>query len=166
MRIHLRSILPVLLVALGFLAAGSAHAQLSNLGAAPEFKLQTLDGKEVTMASLKGKVVVVDFWATWCPPCIEEIPGYIALQKKYGPQGLVILGVSLDRRGPAHVKSFAGKHGMNYQLAMGDEAITEAFGGFDAIPTTFLIDREGVVRHKKTGLMPHDEYERLVKQVL
>ncbi|MBA4137418.1 MAG: alkyl hydroperoxide reductase [Opitutus sp.] len=166
MRSFFRSILPVLVVAFALTASSTLHAQLSNLGKAPEFKLQTLDGKELTAASLKGKVVVVDFWATWCGPCIKEIPGYIELQKKYGPQGLVIVGVSLDRKGPAQVKAFAEKMGMNYPLAMGDEEITEAFGGFTAIPTTFLIDRDGVIRHKKTGLMAHDEYEVLVKGVL
>jgi peroxiredoxin len=159
----MRSLLPLVFLALTF--AAPLRAQLANLGPAPEFKLTTLDGKEVSAASLKGKVVVVDFWATWCGPCIAEIPGYVELQKKYGPQGLVILGVSVDRGGVEKVRKFVEKHRMNYPVALGDDALGEAFGGFDAIPTTFLIDRDGIIRHKKTGAMEHHDYEAIVKQL-
>ena len=146
--------------------AVAPKSTLPVLAKAPDFKLATLDGKEVTAASLKGKVVVVDFWATWCGPCVAEIPGYIALQKQYGKDGLVIIGVSVDRGGVDKVKKFVEKNGMNYLVAMGDDALAEAFGGFEAIPTTFLIDRSGNIRHQKTGSMDHAEYEALVKQVL
>jgi thiol-disulfide isomerase/thioredoxin len=143
-------------------AADSATTALP----APAWKLKDLEGREVSSDQFKGKVVVVDFWATWCGPCIEEIPGYIALQKKYGPDGLVIVGVSLDRRGPAHVKQFAQAKGMNYTLVMGDEAVVEAFGNFQAIPTTFLISREGRILNQKTGAAPVEEYEKLVQAAL
>jgi peroxiredoxin len=133
---------------------------------APAWKLVDLDGHQVSSDQFKGKVVVVDFWATWCGPCVSEIPGYIALQKKYGAQGLVIVGVSMDSKGPQHVKKFAEAHAMNYTILMGDDAITEAFGGFSAIPTTFLIGRDGRILHQKTGSAEAEEYEKLVKQAL
>jgi len=145
--------------------AGAADSAATGLPA-PAWKLKDLDGGEVSSDQFKGKVVVVDFWATWCGPCIEEIPGYIALQKKYGPDGLVIVGVSMDRRGPAHVKQFAQARGMNYTLVMGDEAVVEAFGNFQAIPTTFLISRDGRILNQKTGAAPAEEYEKLVQAAL
>lgn len=133
---------------------------------APEWKLKDLDGREVSSGQFKGKVIVVDFWATWCAPCIDEIPGYIALQKKYGPDKLAIVGVSMDRRGPAHVKQFAQTHGMNYTVVMGDEAVAEAFGGLEALPTTFLISRDGRILDRKVGAVPHEEYEKRVQSAL
>ena len=133
---------------------------------APALTFKSLDGHDVSLAQFKGKVVVVDFWATWCGPCVSEIPGYVALQKKYGADGLVIVGVSVDRKGPEWVKKFAQENGMNYTVVMGDDAIVEAFGGFDAIPTTFLISRSGRILNKKTGAVPPEEYQKLVKQAL
>lgn len=133
---------------------------------APAWKLMDLEGKEVTSTQFQGKVVVVDFWATWCPPCVKEIPGYIELQKKYGSEGLVIVGVSLDQKGPTHVKKFADAKGMNYQIVMGDDKVADAFGGIQVIPTTFIINREGRIVHQKTGAMSHEEYEKHVIKAL
>ncbi len=133
---------------------------------APAWKLKDLDGHEVSSDQFKGKVVVLDFWATWCGPCVEEIPGYVALQKKYGADGLVIVGVSLDRTGPARVKQFVQANAMNYTIVMGEDEIVEAFGNFSAIPTTFLISRDGRILNQKTGAAAPEEYEKLVKAAL
>lgn len=146
-------------------AADPASA-LPIVAKAPAWALTDLAGREISAASLKGKVVVVDFWATWCGPCVKEIPGYIALQKKYAEKGLVIVGASVDQAGPAVVKKFVARHGMTYPVGLADDKLVEAFGGFDAIPTTFLIDRDGSIRHKKTGAMDPAEYEKLVQSLL
>jgi peroxiredoxin len=133
---------------------------------APAWTLKNLEGKAVSFAQFKGKVVVIDFWATWCGPCLTEIPGYIELQNKYGKDGLVIIGISLDSIKAKEVAKFAKKKGMNYTLVMADDAIMETFGNFTMIPTTFLINREGRIVHQKSGQWDHAEYEALVKKAL
>lgn len=136
------------------------------LGIAPSWSLPDLEGNTVSFSQFKGKVVVVDFWATWCPPCREEIPGYIELQDKYGKDGLVIIGVSLDRGGPKIVKPFVEKTGMNYVVVMGDNSTVESYGGFQGIPTTFIIDREGNIREKKTGAEEKEVFEKRLTKYL
>jgi len=165
------SLVPLIGMVAGVLLFGSPLARAEEMPASlnqsePVWKLTDLNGHEVGSAELKGKVVVLDFWATWCVPCIGEIPGYIELQKKYGPQGLVIVGVSVDHKSPDYVKKFVQAKGMNYTVAMADESIVDAFGGFESIPTTFLINREGRIVNRKVGAMPKDEYEKLLEQAL
>ncbi|HEY1111789.1 MAG TPA: redoxin domain-containing protein [Opitutaceae bacterium] len=143
-----------------------AIGMLPKIGVAPKWSLKDLEGKVVSSDSLKGKVVVLDFWATWCPPCRAEIPGYVELQKQYGKDGLVIVGASADEAGPAVVKEFAAKMGINYTMLMADEAISSAFGGVEALPTTFLIDRNGQIRDRKVGMEEKAEYEQKIVAVL
>ncbi len=142
------------------------EASLPVLDVAPTWSMPDIEGNLVSSAQFKGKVVVLDFWATWCPPCRAEIPGYIELQEKYGKDGLVIIGVSMDRGGPTVVQPFAEKFGINYPLVMGDNDTVAAFGGFNAIPTTFLIDREGNIRDVKTGSEETASYEKKILNVL
>ncbi len=135
---------------------------------APAWQLKDVDGKVVSSEQFKGKVVVLDFWATWCGPCRMEIPGYVELQKKYGKDGLVIVGVSLDsdRHADQTVKDFVQKYGVSYQIVMGDDAVQAAFGGMDAIPTTFIIDRNGQIRDRKVGAEPTADYEQAILKYL
>jgi thiol-disulfide isomerase/thioredoxin len=161
----LRSLLGLTLL---FTAAALLRAEPVAATPAPAWKLQDLNGHAVSSEQFKGKVVVLDFWATWCPPCRAEIPGYIKLQEKYGKDDLVIVGVACDQGGNAAqtVKAFAAKNGMNYVVVMADDVVTAAFGDIEAIPTTFLIDRDGKIRDRKVGAEPEAVYEQKILQVL
>lgn len=124
----------------------------------PPFTVRDLDGKTISMADLKGKVVLVNFWATWCPPCRAEIPDLIALQAKYKDQ-LVIIGVSEDEIPPAEVKAFATGQKMNYPIVMSSPELSSIFKGVAALPTTFVIDPEGKIQQRHTGMLRPDTTE-------
>jgi len=153
---------------LTFAAVALVRAEPVPATPAPAWKLKDVNGNVISSEQFKGKVIVVDFWATWCGPCRMEIPGYIELQKKYRKDGLVIIGVSCDqdKNAPQTVKNFMQKSGMNYQVVMADEDIQMAFGGMDAIPTTFIIDRAGKIRERKVGAEPTAEYEATLLKYL
>jgi peroxiredoxin len=140
-------------------AAGDAKA-------APLWELKDLEGKTVKLSDFKGKVVLLNFWATWCPPCRQEIPDLVALQNQYKDQGLVVLGVSLDQTGTAGVKSFATRMKINYPIVMGDEKTAVAYGNIEAIPTTFFIDRAGNVAGMHQGGASQAMFEAAVKPLL
>jgi len=133
---------------------------------APAWRLKDLDGKVVASDQFKGKVVVIDFWATWCGPCKKEIPGYVDLQKKYASDGLVFVGISVDEDGPEVVRKFVKEHAINYTIVMADEAVVSAFAPIEGYPTTFIIDRDGFIRDKKLGSRPTADYEKEILAVL
>lgn len=134
---------------------------------APAFDLYDLENNRVSLRSLKGKVVLLDFWATWCYPCRMEIPHFIDLYEKYYQSGLEVVGIALDRGGAKDVRPFAEKEGIIYRVLIGDTLVTKAYGGISAIPTTFVIDKKGVVYSKYVGV-PKDMnvFENDVKKLL
>lgn len=133
---------------------------------APGWELQDLDGKTVRLSDFKGKVVILDFWATWCPPCRAEIPGFIGLQKKYQAQGLAIVGVSVDQASSDTVKSFVQEMGMNYPVVLADTNVVAAYGGIAGLPTTFIIDRTGRIVKQHLGFTEKEEIETEIKSLL
>jgi thiol-disulfide isomerase/thioredoxin len=133
---------------------------------ASAWELKDVEGKTVRSSDFAGKVVVLDFWATWCPPCRAEIPGFVELQKQYGDKGLVIVGVSLDQQGPEVVTPFMKQFSMNYPVVMGDAKIVQAFGGISGIPTTFVIDRSGKIVSGRVGFAPKETFEKEIVPLL
>lgn len=136
-----------------------------NRPPAPEFALTDINGKPLSLAQYKGKVVLLDFWATWCAPCKVEIPHFIALQDKYGSQGLQIIGLSMDDDAKPVVK-FAEQMKINYPIAVGDEKLASSYGGVLGLPIAFIIDKEGRIVHKHVGETAPDVFEREVAELL
>jgi len=133
---------------------------------APSFTLQDLNGKQVSLSDFKGKVVIIDFWATWCPPCVTEIPHFIELYEQYKDKGFAMVGISLDRQGVGVVNSFVQKYRVNYPILMADGQVDKAYGGIMSIPTTFVIDRAGNIRQKYVGYREKAVFEADIKALL
>ena len=122
-----------------------------DLGRAPAYEFTTLDGTEVSSDSLRGKVVVLNFWATWCGPCKLEMPSLQALHEDPGMDGVVVLGLSTDVGGAGPIRTFLAERAITYPVGRATYAHRQAFGGIRGIPTTFLIDGDGIVRHRVVG---------------
>jgi thiol-disulfide isomerase/thioredoxin len=137
----------------------------SNPQPAPPFLLQDLDGNVVSTAQWQGKVVLLNFWATWCPPCRQEIPILVDLAKKY-KDNLLIVGVSVDDGSPDDVREFARAFHMNYPVVMWSHELVSEYGGVPALPTTFLINKDGRVVQKHEGLYPPEVYNTEVRALM
>src|ERR1700684_383465 len=121
---------------------------VTKSGPAPDFTLQSLDGNSMLLSDLRGKAVLLNFWATWCSPCKIEMPWFIELQKQYGARGLQIVGVAMDDSSKEDIAKFAKDMGVNYPVLLGKEEVGDAYGGVPALPETFFIGRDGKIVDK------------------
>jgi thiol-disulfide isomerase/thioredoxin len=133
---------------------------------APDFTLDALDGTSMRLSDLRGKAVLLNFWATWCSPCKIEMPWFVELQKQYGPQGLQIVGVAMDDSGKDEIAKFAKDMGVNYPVLIGKEAVGDAYGGVPALPETFFIGRDGKIVDRIIGLKGRTDIEESIKKAL
>src|SRR5215467_13624884 len=130
----------------------------------PALALRDPENNLVSLDSAKGKVVLLNFWATWCGPCREEIPTLIALQQRYGKQ-VQIIGISIDTRPPAEVQEFAEQLNMNYPIAISTDAVEQAFGGVESIPATFVVNREGQIVDRHIGSLNPQTTEQEIRSL-
>jgi cytochrome c biogenesis protein CcmG/thiol:disulfide interchange protein DsbE len=130
------------------------------------FSLKDMDGNTVDLAQYHGKVVILDVWDTWCPPCRKEIPEFVQLYDEYRNQGLEIIGVALARKGVPEVKQFAQQYKINYTNLIGEPIIYQIFGQIQGIPTTFVIDKTGELKNKHVGYTSKAVFEKEIKELL
>jgi peroxiredoxin len=133
---------------------------------APDFALKDSDGKTVKLSDYKGKVVVLNFWATWCGPCKVEIPWFIEFEQKFKDRGFAVLGVSMDEDGWETVKPYIAARKINYRILLGDDPVSNLYGGVESLPTTFVIDRDGRVASVHIGLVPRTDYQNEIMHLL
>lgn len=143
--------------------------------ASPDFTLKDLEDHDVSLSEFKGKVVLVNFWATWCGPCRIEIPWLVELQDKYAARGFTVLGVAMDEEGKGAVAPFVQKErfkvggtpkSMNYPILLGNDATTDKFGGLVGFPTSVLISKDGRVVKRVDGLVGYDEIDKAIQSLL
>src|SRR5215469_175006 len=133
----------------------------------PDFSVKDLQGRSVSSGDLRGRVVLIDFWATWCQPCKKEMPGYQKLADEYGSRGLVVIGFKFDNMPDVEDPiQFARGIGVHYPLAVATDDLKQKFGGIEGLPTTMLYDRQGVLRMKVIGFEYRDKVESLLKPLL
>jgi len=161
-----KRLLLVTLLAVIIAGCGKGDIGQNLTGGAPDFTLPAVDGSMVSMSDYSGKVILVDFWATWCPPCLEMIPVLTKLHKNYSDKGLVILAISLDRDGLEALGTFVHEKMIPYKVIMGDTKIGNAFGGVSSIPTLYMVDRDGRLVRKLTGYHSYGQLQEQVKKYL
>jgi peroxiredoxin len=133
---------------------------------APDFILEDASGANIRLSGYKGKVVLLNFWATWCPPCKAEIPWFEEFQRTYANQGLVVIGISTDEDGWKVVGPYMEASKINYRVVIGDNALAQKYGGVDSLPETLLIDREGSIAVRHVGIVSKSDYESEILHLL
>jgi len=146
-------------------ASGPVKGQLiGNL--APDFELPALNGKKLRLSDLRGKAVLLNFWATYCGPCKIEMPWFVELQKQYGPEGFQIIGVAMDDASTEDIAKFAKDMGVNYPILIGQESVGQSYGGVGVLPTTFFLDRDGKLIAREFGLQSRSVFVDHIKKAL
>jgi cytochrome c biogenesis protein CcmG/thiol:disulfide interchange protein DsbE len=179
----LKKLIPVLMLGLTISVSACQKTDVKNNEAAfeqpasapaerkaPDFTLTSTDGKQVKLSDYKGKVVIIDFWATWCPPCRKGIPDLIAIQKEF-KKDVVIIGISVDQdSGPRATKSkvvpFIKEYGINYTIVYANDNVLKSYGPINGIPTAFVIDKKGNIADMHEGLAPKAEFVSKIKELL
>jgi peroxiredoxin len=138
----------------------------SQRKSAPDFTLKDSNGTSVKLSDYRGKVVLLNFWATWCGPCKIEIPWFIEFEQTYKDRGFAVLGVSMDDDGWDAVKPYLSARKVNYRVVLGTDQVAQSYGGVDSLPTTYVIDREGRIASVHVGLVGRREYESEIQQLL
>jgi cytochrome c biogenesis protein CcmG/thiol:disulfide interchange protein DsbE len=145
----------------------SEHAEASLVSKpAPDFDLTDSSGAKVKLSDRKGKVVLLNFWATWCGPCKVEIPWFISFQQQYKDQNFEVVGVAFDDDGWDMVKPYIAEHKINYRIVLGNDNLDKAYGGVESLPTTFVIGRDGNVASKHVGLVSKATYQEEIVRLL
>jgi cytochrome c biogenesis protein CcmG/thiol:disulfide interchange protein DsbE len=138
----------------------------SDRKAAPEFSLKDVDGRSVSLAEYKGKVVLLNFWATWCGPCKIEIPWFTEFEQKYKDRGFAVIGVAMDDDGWEAVKPYLGQAKINYRVVLGNDSVATLYGGVDSLPTSFVLDQDGKIASTHVGLVSKSDYENEISHLL
>ncbi|SMO43169.1 cytochrome c biogenesis protein CcmG, thiol:disulfide interchange protein DsbE [Fodinibius sediminis] len=146
-------------------AAAVGTGESSELKDAPNFTLKTMDNSPFTLSDHKGKVVVLNVWATWCPPCRKEIPDFIEIQKKMRDEGVLFVGVSVDKEGWEVVRPFAKEYGINYPLVVDDGTVRQKYGPLRGIPTTFIINKKGKVEYVAPGMINREALQPALEEI-
>lgn len=155
----------ILLLLAGCHSSSRPGAKTESGATAPDFSVTDINGHKLTLADYKGKVVLLNFWATWCGPCEKEIPAFVELQNQYGPQGLQVVGISMDD-GAKPVLAFYQRMQMNYPVALGDSKLAQLYGGVYGLPVNFLIGRDGRVAAQYKGATPISVLEQAIRAQL
>lgn len=156
----------VLIVGLVLFSCGTSDSERGEY--APEFSLRDANDQEIRLSDFQGKVVLLNFWATWCGPCKIEMPWFVEFQRKYKDQGFSVIGISMDEEGWDVVRPFTDRFhvNLNFPIVIGNDEIADKYGGIVALPTTYIIDREGRVALMHQGLTSKGNYEDEIEQLL